>query len=358
MSAGGAQHLQAPARAQPGAARTITAADLASLFQNRGPAHAVNRPPPAQPEARRPPSENTGATGALRQPTVSEPLLQNMVDMGFDRRKARAALLRNDNNLDAAVDWLAGHWEKPDSFYNDLAPTQPVATAATPSATVGRSHLEPSPQLVKYLEIFEPVLRAIALVAVGDTRPNKSALDVRLRAMENDGWKRLSSTVQRIWSGERDDRALTAQLDENTSFIVSRILQLTRNSMVETGELDFYVKNAIPKDPEIEASTLAPLRPWVQRIARTAARQTAQSFGLTDVAPSSDDLKEDEAVNRFVSQLDARGWQLRTPVEMLCAGVRSDSDVLECIAALPNGLPDDNSARLVHAILEELARMG
>ena len=128
--------------------------------------------------------------------------------------------------------------------------------------------------------------------------------------------------------------------------------------MVETGELDFYVKNAIPKDPEIEASTIAPLRPWVQRIARTAARQTAQSFGLTDVAPSSDDLKEDEAVNRFVSQLDARGWQLRTPVEMLCAGVRSDSDVLECIAALPNGLPDDNSARLVHAILEELARMG
>jgi hypothetical protein len=285
---------------------------------------------------------------------VPEQLLQNLVEMGFDRRKARAALLRNNNNMENSVDWLAEHWDKPDNFFDDPSP----AVAATAPATTGRSFSEPSPAVKKYAEIFDPVLRAIALVAVGDGRPNKQALEsVRLPAMEKDGWKHLASAVKKIWSGERNEQALTAGLDENTRFIVHRILQLIQSSKAGEGELDFYVKHAIPKDPQIEQTTLAPLRPWVVRIARSARRQTMQVFGDSMVPPTPEDNQEDEAVSRFVAALDSRGWQLRTPLDMLCAGVRSDSDILECIAPLPSGLPDDNSARLVHAVLEELARL-
>ena len=298
---------------------------------------------------------------APRQQAVPEPLLQNLVEMGFDRRKARAALLRNNNNMETAVDWLAEHWDKPDSFFDDPkpVPTSTPSAPAAPAAAVGHSFSEPSQAVKRYSEIFDPVLRAVALVAVGDTRPNKTALEsVRLPAMEQDGWKHLASTVKRIWSGERNERALTAHLDENTSFLVHRILQLTQSSRAADGELDFYVKHAIPKDPQIEAATIAPLRPWVARIARAARRQTAQVFGDSMVPPTAEEQQEDEAVSRFVAALDSKGWQLRTPLDMLCAGVRSDSDILECIAPLPNGLPDDNSARLVNAILEEIARTG
>jgi hypothetical protein len=352
---------------QPGAARPITAADLSSLFQARpGQAGGAGRPQQAaQPVARR--SHTDGAapsgaapSGAARQNSVPHQLLRELVEMGFEEKKARAALLRNNNDLEIAVDWLSENWDKPDSFYNDSdpVPSAPMMAPAAVSAP-SRPHFEPSAEVKKYAEIFDPVLRAVALVASGDSRTNRAALEgVRLAAMEKDGWRNLTSAVRRIWAGERDDAALTAQLDANTSFLVRRILDLIRSGNVGAGDLDFYVRHAIPKDPQVEATTLAPLRPWVQRIARMAKRQTAQTFGDVDAPPSADDQREDESIARFVSTLDSRGWQLRGPLEMLCAGVRSDSDVLECIAALPNGLPDDNSARLVHAIMEELERLG
>jgi hypothetical protein len=354
----------AAARVQPGAARAITAADLSSLFQPRpGQAGGAGRPQQAaQPVTRRSQSDGASAapSGGARQATVPQQLLRELVEMGFEERKARAALLRNNNEIEIAVDWLSENWDKPDSFYDDVnpVPSAPAMTAAVAGAP-SRPHFEPSPEVKRYADIFDPVLRAVALVANGDSRTNRAALEgVRLPAMEKDGWRNLTSVVRRIWAGERDDAALTAHLDANTSFLVGRILEFIRSGNVVSGEIDFYVRHAIPKDPQVEATTLAPLRPWVQRIARMAKRQTSQTFGDVDAPPSAEDQQEDESIARFVLQLDSRGWQLRGPLEMLCAGVRSDSDVLECIAALPNGLPDDNSARLVHAIMEELERLG
>lgn len=69
---------------------------------------------------------------------------------------------------------------------------------------------------------FEPLLQAIAAVAIGDAVPNGQIEEV-LIDLEREGWH-LKSAVQRIWGGERDEAVLKVGLDEQDATLVQRIL--------------------------------------------------------------------------------------------------------------------------------------
>jgi hypothetical protein len=82
-------------------------------------------------------------------------------------------------------------------------------------------HLE---HMSALLANFEPLLQAIAAVAAGDTM-QQGEIEQLLADLETKGWH-LSEAMQRIWQGERDETALTAELDEQDTALVRRVLQI------------------------------------------------------------------------------------------------------------------------------------
>lgn len=71
---------------------------------------------------------------------------------------------------------------------------------------------------------FDPLLSAIATVALGDDAPRADVEDT-LQQLAGNGWQLITPT-QRIWAGERDEASLVADLDESDALLVSRILEL------------------------------------------------------------------------------------------------------------------------------------
>jgi len=69
---------------------------------------------------------------------------------------------------------------------------------------------------------FEPLLRAIAAVAMGDAT-HRGEIEEVLADLEGKGWH-LKEAVQRMWTGERDAEELTEGLDEQDSAVVLRVL--------------------------------------------------------------------------------------------------------------------------------------
>jgi hypothetical protein len=204
----------------------------------------------------------------------------------------------------------------------------------------------PSPQLLQLIAVFEPVLRGIALVANGDTRPKQALDEVRLPAMESDGWKGLHAAVRRIWAGERDSPALKVGLDTNTSFLVEKVLEMVAldgDSLARQADDDTWA--GMPKDPEFEA-VVQQLRPMLQRMAKFAVERTRETFGQGGMV----DEGEESALATFIDKMEAAQYQLKTGWEMVCAGVRDVGDLMECVAPLANGKPDDKSARLLRAL--------
>ncbi len=79
------------------------------------------------------------------------------------------------------------------------------------------------PDMAQVLEAFEPLLQAIA--AAVDDVDQQAALETELADWATKGWQ-LTDLVHRLWAGERDVVALTADIDGNSAQLVQRLLVL------------------------------------------------------------------------------------------------------------------------------------
>lgn len=76
------------------------------------------------------------------------------------------------------------------------------------------------------LHQFEPIIRdVVAIVNQEADAETRARLEEGLPVLEEKGWH-LSAAVQRIFSGDREPEALTAELDDNSALIVRHILEL------------------------------------------------------------------------------------------------------------------------------------
>ena len=80
------------------------------------------------------------------------------------------------------------------------------------------------PDVEQLIQNFLPLLGDVALATYGNTIA-RALVEAVLPQLEEQGWH-LSAAIHRIWTGERDDTALTADLDEQDSLLVRRILSL------------------------------------------------------------------------------------------------------------------------------------
>lgn len=76
------------------------------------------------------------------------------------------------------------------------------------------------------LQQFEPLLQAIAIVATGDAT-YRSAIEKALAVPEA---RQFSDAVQHIWAGERNAITLTAELDEQDTLLIHRVLEIIRTA--------------------------------------------------------------------------------------------------------------------------------
>jgi len=71
---------------------------------------------------------------------------------------------------------------------------------------------------------FDPLLRAIAAVAKGETT-HRDQIEAALPELQANGWQ-LMTAVYRLWNGERDLAKLMAGLDLQDSLLMKRIVDL------------------------------------------------------------------------------------------------------------------------------------
>jgi hypothetical protein len=71
---------------------------------------------------------------------------------------------------------------------------------------------------------FDPLLRAIAAVAKGETT-HRDQIEAALPELQANGWQ-LMTAVYRLWDGERDLAKLMAGLDLQDSLLIKRIVDL------------------------------------------------------------------------------------------------------------------------------------
>lgn len=84
------------------------------------------------------------------------------------------------------------------------------------------------------IEQFDPFLRAIARVALGDDAP-RAAVEQALTELEQHGWM-VRGPVLRIWAGERDRAALVAGLDAQDTALIERVLALIEQAAGDNDE--------------------------------------------------------------------------------------------------------------------------
>jgi DNA-binding transcriptional ArsR family regulator len=89
------------------------------------------------------------------------------------------------------------------------------------------------PDVGEVVRRFEPLLAAIAAVALGQGRDGiQEKVDAELEQLQDRGWL-VRDAAHRIWAGERDPDALTDGLDEQDTALVLRVLELIRE--LQTG---------------------------------------------------------------------------------------------------------------------------
>ena len=69
---------------------------------------------------------------------------------------------------------------------------------------------------------FQPLIAVIAAIANGD-ETRRAEVEYLLPQIDNNGWQ-IERAVQRIWQGERDAAALSADLDPNSAALVLAVL--------------------------------------------------------------------------------------------------------------------------------------
>ena len=305
----------------------------------RAPAAAAARPPPTQQQ---------------EQAQMAQELVQQLTEMGFSKARAMAALRSSSFDLIDALQWLEEHADDPEDSFSAAAPSPvPSAGAALTGAAAAAAPAaaaQPSPLVVNKARLFEPVLRAIALVACGNTRPQQALDEVRLPAMENDGWTGFHAAVRRIWAGERSAAALKAGLDANTTYFVDKVLEqiaLGTDTLASQADQDTWY--AMPKDPDFDP-VLTQLSPMLQRMAKYAVESTREALGQGGMV----DEGEEKELTEFIAKMEAAQYQLKTGWDMVCAGVREVGDLLECVPPLANGKPDDKSCRLLRSLVTKI----
>lgn len=87
----------------------------------------------------------------------------------------------------------------------------------------------PGPDMEQILREFEPLLRGIAAVARGAGEA-RAGIEALLPELEANGW-RLTAAAERIWTGERDAKALTAAVDQNSALLIRRVLELVEEGV-------------------------------------------------------------------------------------------------------------------------------
>jgi hypothetical protein len=94
--------------------------------------------------------------------------------MGLSKVRAMKALHNSSYDIIDALQWLEEHADELESFFESAAGgAAPVGGGpAGGAAAVLQQAL--TPQVVQLIGVFEPVLRAIALVSSGDNRPKQS----------------------------------------------------------------------------------------------------------------------------------------------------------------------------------------
>ena len=342
-----------------GPARPIQGADVANILnQMRG---GMGRGRAAGAAGGR--GQGAGAAPAQRPraQNVPQDLVSQLTEMGFSRTKAIAALKSSELDLLDAINWLSEHCEEEESFFERIAQApMPQASAASASAAAAAGApsqnqapaappvAPPSPQVQAMLPIFDPIFKAIALVALGDAGPRKALEEKRLPAMERDGWRGISAAAARMWNGERSDPALCAGLDAGTACFVRKALSYVTMGMGALSPLvDDDTKRAMPCDPEYEG-IVNQFRPYIVLMAKAAVRQTQIAYG----AGGAPDEQQDAQVSAFVDQMEAAKWQVRATFDMLAAGVRSSEDLEDIVGPSADGKPDDRSVRLVRTLLD------
>jgi hypothetical protein len=136
---------------------------------------------------------------------------------------------------------------------------------------------------------FDPLLRAIAAVAKGETT-HRDQIEAALPELQANGWQ-LMTAVYRLWDGERDTAKLMAGLDLQDSLLVKRIVDLldepTQQEALEA--LPFALRQAILAGDADQANVILAEMPPVE--AQDALRLLTDS-GL--VAQTSEPILAEE----------------------------------------------------------------
>jgi hypothetical protein len=129
---------------------------------------------------------------------------------------AQALLNEDPEGLQAAYDALS-----PDD-QERVGRTMMLIQALADNMQSGENGMSTDGQDI--ITAFDPLLQAIASVALGDEQP-RADIEATLPQLEANGW-RLTEPTQRIWAGERDEMALMAGLDESDALLISHVLEL------------------------------------------------------------------------------------------------------------------------------------
>lgn len=128
------------------------------------------------------------------------------------------------------------------------------------------------PDMEEVLRNFDPLLRDAAAVARGDDA-SREQIEAALPGLEENGW-RLTEAVQRIWAGEREAEALTADVDPNSALLIRRILQLIDAPTPE----EALAEAPAPVREAIEANEVEALRSALEAMPQEEAAQVFASL--------------------------------------------------------------------------------
>ncbi|HOU12816.1 MAG TPA: tetratricopeptide repeat protein [Anaerolineae bacterium] len=87
---------------------------------------------------------------------------------------------------------------------------------------------------VELIESFTPLIQAIAAAARGD-RQARAAVEEAFPHIEQNGWN-IIAPIRRIWTGERNEAILTAEMDHGHTLLVREILAQIRTQAAQDAD--------------------------------------------------------------------------------------------------------------------------
>lgn len=78
-------------------------------------------------------------------------------------------------------------------------------------------------RITRWLEQFSGLINVTTIAALG-SRKAQDQLESVFPSVTAAGWF-VADPIRRMWAGERDERSLTAHIDQNSAFVVREILR-------------------------------------------------------------------------------------------------------------------------------------